>query len=207
MESTGSNLILLQGVLFSLTFATTDTLGSRALVSKGRPRTEVLAALAPFDFESIVHNDPNSNITCGTEALVLSGDNVSAVWIFLHVPDGGGIVLFTTAAHQTGSRANSQLATHDTVLLAICSRGRIRPRGGSRLGEIVGEIYQAMEIRESGIFGLFGFTVNVMSCHVGARRNRKICEMRDRMENQNSQRMILFSWTVLTPSILMEWAP
>ena len=67
-------LLLLGCVLFTLTFAAIEALGSMSLVDKARPATKIFAALAPLDFHVAAVDDPNTHIAEGTQPLVLSGD-------------------------------------------------------------------------------------------------------------------------------------
>lgn len=64
---------LLQRVLFTLSFTTSNTLGGQPLIAKCRPRTKVLTALAPFDLESRLCYYPHVDVAYRAQALVLGG--------------------------------------------------------------------------------------------------------------------------------------
>ena len=68
-------LVLLKRILFTLSLTASQALGGQSLVTKGRPRSEVLAALAPLDFQTSLTNDPYVHIAGCTEALVLRWNN------------------------------------------------------------------------------------------------------------------------------------
>jgi len=75
-------LFLLQGILFALTFSAAKALGGQTLVSKGGPRSEVFAPLAPLDLETAVRDDPYVDVAQCAQALVLSWDDgVAAVLV------------------------------------------------------------------------------------------------------------------------------
>jgi hypothetical protein len=120
-------LLLLQEILFLLTVPAPNTLGCQTLFTKGRPRSKVLAALAPLDFQAFLahdHDYPNGNITSGTDTLVLTGDNVhTGIVTVAFVGSSGCLFTIGRPASETGGRANTEFATHDAVLVAF--RGRV----------------------------------------------------------------------------------
>ena len=148
--------VLLCCVLFPLSVAATAAFGGRTLVSKCRPWSKILASLAPFNLDSIGrHDDPHSHITRRTEPLVLTRNDVSRT--IVGRGGGRGHLGAMASTRQAGRRAQSQLPTHDTILLAVQTLTTTIGSTGS--DEIVREVHQAVEIGEGYIFGLFSIPV------------------------------------------------
>jgi len=148
--------ILLQGILFLLTFPAFGALGGGSLVPKGRPGTIVFAALAPLDFQATVRHDPDGNVTGSAESLVLSRNNVVGFRRCF-------VLVSTTNRHaalagQAGSRAVPLLTTHDAVLLAIrVAFGRFAI-GTTGFGQVIGVVDQSVKLGKLDVLGGIGWT-------------------------------------------------
>ena len=94
LPSTSSTSVLLPGILVLLSFPTAHTLGRTPLVTKGRPRPKVFAALAPFNVRVRRETRPHGHVTTGTDTLVLARDNVQCCFVVVVVSmrpgDGSG---------------------------------------------------------------------------------------------------------------------
>lgn len=127
--------ILLQGILFLLTFPTFGAFGGRSLVPKGRPRPKVLATLAPLDF-GLAIVQPDGHVTGGTKSLVLAWNNV--------------VRFHACAALEGRSRGVSFLSAHDAVFFAICAL----VTGSTAPGfQIVGIVDDSMKLGKFHVLG------------------------------------------------------
>ena len=96
LPSTSSTSVLLPGILVLLSFPTAHTLGRTPLVTKGRPRPKVFAALAPFNVRVGRETRPHGHVAAGTDTLVLARDNVQcfvfggAIVVVMRPGDGSG---------------------------------------------------------------------------------------------------------------------
>ena len=125
-QTTKAQIILLNGILFALTVAATNAFSSESLISKGSPWTEVLATLAPLDFQTTLDKDPYGYVASRTQTLVLARNHVTGIFIVGY----GCNVLFALFLRATkddiaiGSRcgAHAMLATHDARSLAVVGR-------------------------------------------------------------------------------------
>jgi hypothetical protein len=146
-----NNLALLSGVLVSLPLSTTSTLGRCTLVTKGCPRTKVLASLAPLDFNTGTTSSavfgfskqPNCYVAHCTNTLVLTGNNMRRGGLAALVR----IVLATSARvsrHQC-RRTTSHFAAHDAGFESVGGDGFIALPTAR---QIVGKIDQPGKVGE-----------------------------------------------------------
>lgn len=103
-------LFLLCRILLPLPLSTPHTLSCKALISKGCPRSEVLAAFAPLDFKPCLGDNPDIDITHGAETLILS-------WYY-------SIGVVTTCS--SASSSTFRLDTPLRLLVLVCRRARAR---------------------------------------------------------------------------------
>ena len=167
---------LLHGVLFLLAVATTHAFRGRALGPKGRPRTKVLASLAPLDFESLqFQGHPVGDIASRAHALVLTRDNVgrtpgstagstSGVFALLF-----GIGLFVGA--DKGCR-HAKLSTHDAALLAAWRGTTVAVSSSAALDQKVGKVDEAMKVGKNDV--LVGIRVTVSKMIRSTRREKTV---------------------------------
>jgi hypothetical protein len=146
-----NNLALLSGVLVSLPLSTTSTLGRCTLVTKGCPRTKVLASLAPLDFNTGTTSSavfgfskqPNCYVAHCTNTLVLTGNNMRRGGLAALVR----IVLATSARvsrHQC-RRTTSHFAAHDAGFESVGGDGFVALPTAR---QIVGKIDQPGKVRQ-----------------------------------------------------------
>lgn len=147
----GSSCILLQGILFLLTFPAFGALGGGSLFTKGRPGTVVLASLAPLDFQATVRHDPDGNITGRAESLVLARNNVVGFRFVLldHVALAG----------QAESRAVSLFTAHDAVFLAISGAWHFAV-GTTGFAQVVRVVDDSVKLGKLDLFGGIRWSVN-----------------------------------------------
>lgn len=120
---------LLQGILLALAFPATKAFRGKTLVTKSSPRTEVLAALAPLDFESTRDDNPNVDVAQSAETLVLRwNDGIPTAFVSHKIlpvtAPGGETMIITTLVVRVlldlvAIRTWTATATHDTAAHAF----------------------------------------------------------------------------------------
>jgi hypothetical protein len=125
----------LQGILLALALPAPKAFRGKTLVTKSRPRTKVLAALAPLDFESTRDDNPNVDVAQSAETLVLRwNDGVPTALVSHEVlpvtAPGGETVIITTLVVRVllglvSVRARTATATHDAAAHAFRKVARL----------------------------------------------------------------------------------
>jgi len=166
----GTQLVFLRSVLLTLTITAPDALCRHSLVTKGGPRAEVLAALAPLDLDVAVCNHPHSNVTSSAKTLVLTRNDVrraslrSIVFIVRGVRKLGRAYPCRWCWFRRRCRAEASLSTHDAVPLAILVHLRAdfsRLMAGLPkvirivLDQVVWKVYKAMKVGNDNSLGMF----------------------------------------------------
>ena len=149
-------LFLLKSVLFALALTASKALGGKPLITERCPGTEILATLAPLDFEPTLADYPYVHVAQSAQALVLGWDDSITVTLFTHQvvrsacsSFSGFFVLFILVSIGRGAC----LSTHDTTPHAFGEVNRLFLR------HVYREIHETSELGDRHILYLFNVTL------------------------------------------------
>lgn len=155
-------LFFLQGILFTLTFATSKAFCCQPLVTKRCPGTKVLTSFAPFDFQPCRYNNPYVDITKSAKSFVLCGNDGIASLVAHHVlaiaVSGRKAAVVGLGALSAAllvlvsRRARTGLSTHDTTAHTI---GKVHCL---LLRHVSWEVNQTRELGHLSCLDLFNIT-------------------------------------------------
>jgi hypothetical protein len=148
-------------ILLLLAVPTSHTFCRQTLFAKGGPRSKVLAALAPLDFQFFPtngSNDPDCNIASRADSLILSRDNLHGAQVLAVVHSRRSANGSTR--NTRGGGAKAEFAAHDAVPLAFGCHIASVVHSGTALGNVVGVVDEQMKVGKLDIVRLVSFTAN-----------------------------------------------